>query len=164
MNTQPTLQGETLQLRPLQPDDFDALYAVASDPLIWEQHPARDRYQRDVFQQFFADALASGGALVVLNNTGEIIGSSRYHAFNPETRQVEIGWTFLSRAYWGGPTNTELKALMLNHAFQHVDRVLFLIGPDNLRSRRAVEKLGAVLVGERPNTASSLIYALERPE
>ena len=142
---QPTLVGELVELRPLRPDDFDALFRVASDPLIWEQHPERTRYQESTFRTFFQDALDSGGALIVLDRqTGEIIGSSRYHGYDPDRRVVEIGWTFLARAYWGGRYNGEMKRLMLEHAFPWVTRVIFVIGPDNRRSQRAVEKIGGV--------------------
>jgi RimJ/RimL family protein N-acetyltransferase len=145
---QPTLRGELLELRPLRPDDFDALYAVASDPLLWAQHPDADRWQEPVFRRFFADALASGGALLVTDRaTGEVIGSSRYHGYDPAARVVEIGWSFLARKHWGGRYNGEMKRLMLAHAFRSVDRVAFIIGPENWRSRKAVEKIGGRLVG-----------------
>jgi len=147
-NRQPILRGELLELRPLRADDFEALFRVAADPLIWEQHPDRDRYQETTFRVFFADALASGGALVALDRAdGQIIGSSRYHGYDPEHSVIEIGWSFLARAYWGGRYNGEMKRLMLEHAFKTVRRVIFIIGPDNRRSRRAVEKIGAVLAG-----------------
>lgn len=145
---QPHLAGKLIDVRPLVPADWDALFAVASDPLIWEQHPATDRYQEDVFRDFFQGALDSGGAIVVVDKqTGEIIGSSRYHAYDPVTSEIEIGWTFLARKYWGGIYNGELKHLMLTHAFRFVDRVAFIVGEDNWRSRKAVEKIGGVLAG-----------------
>lgn len=146
---QPVLQGERLDLRPLRAEDWQALYAVASDSLIWEQHPARDRHDIDVFRVFFDEALASGGALVVIDRAnGLVIGSSRFHGYDEAASQVEIGWTFLSRLYWGGVYNGELKRLMLEHAFRFVDSVIFIIGAKNLRSQRAVAKLGAVLTDE----------------
>lgn len=147
---QPVLRGRLLHLRPLRHDDFDALFAVASDPLIWEQHPARDRYQPQVFRAFFDEAMASGGALIATDaKDGRVIGGSRYHGYNPDEREIEIGWTFLAREYWGGKYNGEMKELMLRHAFTFVDRVIFLIGQDNYRSQRAVEKIGAVPAGTR---------------
>ena len=150
MNLQPTLTGNLVELRPLRADDYSNLYAVAADPLIWEQHHAGDRYKQDVFTEFFEDALNSNGALVAVDlSTMEIIGSSRFHGYDKEESEVEIGWTFLGRAYWGGIYNGEIKALMLGHAFQFVDNVVFLIGPGNTRSRRAAEKIGAEEVGVR---------------
>jgi RimJ/RimL family protein N-acetyltransferase/dihydrofolate reductase len=147
---QPVLRGEILELRPLRADDFAALFRVAADPLIWEQHPERDRYQEATFRAFFEEALASGGALVALDRAnGRIIGSSRYHGYDAERSVIEIGWTLLARAYWGGRYNGEMKKLMLEHAFRSVERVVFVIGPDNRRSQRAVEKIGGVRAGTR---------------
>jgi RimJ/RimL family protein N-acetyltransferase len=162
---QPTLAGELLELRPLRPGDFEALFRVASDPLIWEQHPEPERCQEPVFRRFFRDALDSGGALVAVERaTGEIIGSSRYHGWDAKQSVVEIGWTFLARAYWGGRYNGEMKRLMLDHAFRSVDRVIFVIGPENLRSRRAVEKIGAVFAGKTVDAAGRerVVYELAR--
>ncbi|HZV90877.1 MAG TPA: GNAT family N-acetyltransferase [Candidatus Nitrosocosmicus sp.] len=147
---QPTLVGEILELRPLRPEDFDALFAVASDPLIWEQHPEHDRYKRERFQVYFQSGLDCGGALLAIDRrTGAVIGSSRYFGYDPEANEIEIGWTFLARAYWGGEYNGEMKRLMIRHAFRFVENVVFLIGADNLRSRKAVEKIGAVYIGTR---------------
>lgn len=147
---QPTLSGELLTLRPLRPGDFDALYAVASDPLIWEQHPSSDRWQRPVFEEFFQEALACGGAFLVLDNaTGAAIGSSRYFGYDEAKSEIEIGWTFLARSHWGGRCNAEMKRLMLAHAFQFVRRVVCLVGPRNVRSQKAMEKIGGVRAGSR---------------
>ena len=160
---QPSLTGDLLDLRALRPDDWEALFRVASDPLIWEQHPDSDRYQEDVFRRFFDDALASGGALVAVDrSTGQIIGSSRYFGYDEEQSVVEIGWTFLARKYWGGVYNGEMKRLMLEHAFRSLDRVLFIIGPTNRRSQRAVEKIGAVRSGSTldPRGQERVVYEL----
>lgn len=149
---QPTLEGELVHVRPLRADDFDDLYAVASDPLIWEQHPDSDRHKDEVFREFFRKAIEGGGALVVIDAaTGETIGSSRYHGHDAARSEVEIGWTFLARKYWGGRYNGELKRLMLDHAFRFVDHAVFIIGETNWRSRRAIEKIGGVLLGSRVN-------------
>ena len=143
---QPTLTGERLLLRPLAAGDWDALYAVASDRLIWELHPAHDRRQEPVFREYFANALKFKGAVVVIDRaSGAIIGSSRWQGFDAERSSVEIGWTFLARSHWGGTWNRELKALMLDHALRHVETVEFQIGEANLRSRRAMEKIGGRL-------------------
>jgi RimJ/RimL family protein N-acetyltransferase len=150
---QPVLLGDAVGVRPLRSADFDALYEVARDPLIWAQHPVRDRYRRDVFTEFFVESLASGGALTVVSDDGDAIGSSRFHGYDERRGEVEIGWTFLARSYWGGRTNGLLKALMLEHAFRFVERVVFLVGPENRRSQRALEKIGAVRVGSRPDAS-----------
>jgi RimJ/RimL family protein N-acetyltransferase len=164
-DAQPHLAGELLEVRPLRASDRDALYRAAADPLLWEQHPA-DRHERAVFDAFFDDQLASGGGLLVCDRvTGAAIGTSRYHAPDLAAGRVEIGWTFLARAYWGGRWNGELKRLMLAHAFRFVDTIVFVVHEDNHRSRRAVEKLGAAPDGERIDADGSrnLVYALQRP-
>ena len=145
---QPVLKGELIELRPLRPEDWDDLFAVASDPLIWEQHPENDRYTEDVFNIFFKDALDSGGAFVVIDTKSQqIIGSTRFHGYDPEKSEVEIGWTFLARKYWGGRYNREMKQLMLAHAFQFVENVVFYVGENNIRSQKATEKIGAIKNG-----------------
>ena len=159
---QPTLTGELLELRPLKAADFDVLYAVASDPLIWAVHPEPDRYKEDVFRRFFQGAMESGGAfLVVDRQTGKVIGSTRYSHYDAEKSEIEIGWTFLARSHWGGSYNREMKQLMLKHAFQFVDRVVLLVGPQNFRSRRAVEKIGGIERGRRTaDGRESVVYEI----
>ena len=145
---QPHLKGELIELRPLTPNDRDELFAVASDSLIWEQHPEPDRYKKDVFRSFFKDALASGGAFVIMDReTQHIIGSTRFYGYDAEKSEIEIGWTFLARKYWGGRYNAEMKRLLLNHAFKFVESVVFFVGEENVRSQKAMEKVGAIKVG-----------------
>jgi N-acetyltransferase len=166
LDWQPTLRGDLLELRPLRAEDFPALFAVASDPLIWEQHPASDRYQEAVFREFFREAMESGGALIAHDRrTGHVIGSSRFSGYDEKASEVEIGWTFLARSRWGGAYNGEMKALMLRHAFQFVHRVIFVIGTRNLRSQKAIEKIGGVRIGSRvdPNGRESLVYQISNP-
>ena len=161
---QPTLHGTLLSIRPLRESDFPSLFAVASDPLIWAQHPAHDRYTELVFRSFFQIGMESGGALIVNEIlTGRVIGSSRY-CFHPQAPdEIEIGFTFLAREFWGGVYNAELKALMLGHAFKHVGSVIFCVGDKNIRSQRAVHKLGAEV---DPATIHSkpgrIVYRLNR--
>ena len=141
---QPALKGELLELRPLTYADFEALFTAASDPLIWEQHPESDRYTRPTFQKYFDGAIESKGAFAIIERkSARIIGSSRYCNLKPAESEVEIGWTFLEREFWGGEYNRELKKLMLDHAFRFVDRVVFVVGENNLRSQKALEKIGA---------------------
>jgi N-acetyltransferase len=164
---QPVLTGELLELRPLCPDDFPGLFAVASDPLIWEQHPARDRGEPGPFREFFREALESGGALVALDRRdGRIIGSSRFHGYDAGQSEIEIGWTFLARTHWGGRHNGEMKALMLRHAFGFVERVIFRIGPQNARSQRAVEKIGGRRIASRFDARGreSVVYEITAAE
>ncbi|MFZ1919867.1 MAG: GNAT family N-acetyltransferase [Terriglobales bacterium] len=164
-NLPPILKGKLLDLRPMRQEDFDDLYAVASDPLIWEQHPARDRYRSEVFTKFFREGLDSSGALVAIDcKDGRMIGSSRFHGYDPAKSEIEIGWSFLARSHWGGAYNREMKRLMLEHAFQFVDHVVFLVGPQNFRSQRAMEKIGGIRHGTRPDARGwdSLVYQITR--
>jgi RimJ/RimL family protein N-acetyltransferase len=148
LDRQPVLSGTLVELRPLQEHDVPALQAIASDPQLWDQHPAKDRTSPVVFRRWMDDALASGGALTVIGrNEDRIIGSSRFDHFDRDRGEIEIGWTFIARAYWGGVYNGEIKRLMLGHAFASVGTVVFRIHSHNMRSQRAVEKLGAVRVG-----------------
>ena len=168
---QPHLRGELVELRPLTPNDWHDLFAVASDSLIWEQHPERDRYKEDVFRIFFRDALESGGAFVVIDaKTQRIIGSTRFYGFDPEKSEIEIGWTFLERKYWGGRFNAEMKRLLLNHAFTFVENVVFFVGQENFRSQKAMEKVGAIKVGtatrayENHPLAKNVKYLIKKPK
>jgi RimJ/RimL family protein N-acetyltransferase len=162
---QPVLTGKLLSLRPLHLEDFADLYAVASDPLIWEQHPVKDRYKLDVFEGFFRDGLESGGALIATDSAdGKVIGSSRFNGYDEQKSEIEIGWTFLARSHWGGKYNREMKALMLRHAFQFVNTVIFLIGPRNVRSQKAMEKIGGVRIGTKVDATGkeSVVYQIKK--
>lgn len=157
---QPHLKGELIELRPLTSEDWNDLSVVASDPLIWEQHPESDRYKEEVFKIFFEGALECGGAFAAIDaKTQRIIGSTRFHGYDPEKSEIEIGWTFLARKYWGGRYNREMKQLMLDHAFKFVETVVFFVGENNIRSRKATEKIGGIksgtatkVYGNRPPT------------
>jgi len=146
---QPTLQNEFVILAPLKESDFEALYKVASDPLVWEQHPNKNRYQRDVFQTYFDGAIKSKGAFLVKDaNTNEVIGCTRFYDYNEKDKSILIGYTFLGRSHWGGKYNPSMKQLMLEHAFTFVDKVLFHIGANNIRSQTAIQRIGAKKIGE----------------
>jgi RimJ/RimL family protein N-acetyltransferase len=150
MDRQPVLEGERLLLRPLAPDDWGALFAVAGDREIWAGHPSHDRWREPVFRAFFDDALAHAGALAIVDKaSGGIVGSSRFQGYDPaEGGSVEIGWSFLARRLWGQGYNAEFKRLMLEHAFRHVERVLFRVGAENVISRKAMGNIGGRLTGE----------------
>ena len=146
---QPNLKGTRVQLRPLLVEDFEQLFAAASDPLLWAQHPEPLRYRRDVFQKFFDGAMESKGAFAVMDiASGRMIGSSRYYDYKTAQREVKIGYTFVVREFWGTGYNPEMKKLMLDHAFRYVDRVLFEIGESNIRSQTAIQRIGARLIGK----------------
>jgi RimJ/RimL family protein N-acetyltransferase len=160
-DAQPFLASPPVYVRPLQESDFDDLYAVAVDPLLWEQHPDRDRSREDVFRRYFEAAVESGGAVVFIStDTRSIIGASRYHGYDEERSEVEIGWTFLARSHWGGQYNGEIKRLMLDHAFKSVQSVIFRVDSENFRSQRSVEKLGGVVDGTvtEPDGRESIVY------
>lgn len=166
---QPVLENHLLMLRPLREEDFEDLFRVASDPLIWEQHPAKDRCQKQVFELFFKDAIASAGAFAVIDKkTGQIAGSTRFQPVKETQNAIEIGWTFLARQYWGGYYNKEMKTLMMDYAFNFVDNVLFYINENNIRSQKAVEKIGGIRViaveGQTlvPRQNSTVIYNINK--
>jgi RimJ/RimL family protein N-acetyltransferase len=147
---QPTsLESDLIKLLPIQPEDFETLYEVASDPLIWEQHPKKERYKREVFMRFFEHAITHRSAFLIADKaTNKIIGSSGYYDFNANDSCITIGYTFLARKYWGGKYNYASKKLLLDYAFQFVDKVYFHIGSDNKRSQLAITKIGAKMVRE----------------
>ena len=166
----PILRGDNVTVRPIAANDWEGMYAVASDPLVWEQHPAANRYKEAEFRKYFDDAVACGSAVTIVDErTGKIIGSSRYHEFDPDKSEIEIGWTFLGRDFWGGVYNREVKLLMLDHALRFVDTIIFWVGESNLRSRRAMEKIGGVLRGgvhTRPLSGNDpyVIYEMKRDQ
>lgn len=168
LDRQPRLAHPALSLRPACADDWPALFAAASDPGIWAGHPAHDRWQEPVFRAFFEDGLASGGMLVAETSEGAIIGSSRYDFSRANPGEVEVGWTFLVRGHWGGTANHVMKALMVGHALESVERVIFLIGDTNIRSRTAVSRIGASLTDRQMTAQLStgpvihLFYAIDR--
>jgi RimJ/RimL family protein N-acetyltransferase len=149
LDLQPILHNSVVSIRPLKEEDFDVLYALASDPLVWEQHPNRNRYKKEVFQNYFEGAMQSKGAFFVTSSqTGEAVGCSRYYGFDPGRKEVTIGYTFVGRKFWSKGFNPALKQLMIDHAFNHADKVLFHIGACNVRSQKAIQRLGAVKAGE----------------
>jgi RimJ/RimL family protein N-acetyltransferase len=169
LDRQPTLAHPLVQLRPATPDDWPALHAAANDPAIWAGHPASDRWQSPVFRAFFDDGLASGGMLVAESPaTGVVIGSSRFDFGRCEPGEIEIGWTFLARSQWGGRTNHAMKALMVGHALAAMDRVMFMIGETNIRSRTAIERIGAALTARTlvanlsTGPVTHVIYTIDR--
>lgn len=165
---QPTLPGTLVSLRPLAPTDLEPLYAAASDPRIWAEHPSSDRHERAPFERFFARVIASGGALATLDAaSGRLIGSSCYYDWIADERSITIGYTFLAREFWGTGANREMKRLMIDHAFRWAEVVRFNVAPRNARSRAALERIGARPEGERTIEAAGgseyrLVYAIRR--
>jgi N-acetyltransferase len=146
---QPVLQDEQVLLEPLKESDFERLYAAASDPLIWEQHPNKNRYQRTEFENYFKGAMESGGAFLISEkSSGQVIGSSRFYDSDPDKKTVLIGYTFLIRQCWGKQYNYRIKKLMVEHAFKHRESVQFHIGAHNIRSQIAMTRIGGEKIGE----------------
>jgi RimJ/RimL family protein N-acetyltransferase len=147
MNLQNELSNNELLLQPLSTSDFERLYIIASDPLIWEQHPNPDRYKREVFQVYFEGAIESKGAYLILDQKmNEVIGCTRFYDYDREKSSILIGYTFFSRSCWGKGINQRVKQIMLDYIFQFVDKVYFHIGANNIRSQIAIERLGAIKV------------------
>ena len=150
INIQPTLENENVILHPLQDKDFDDLYAVASDPKIWEQHPNKDRWKNEVFKVFFDGAMQSKGAFKIVNKaSGHVMGSTRFYDHNQEENSISIGYTFYGREYWGKGFNHSVKSLMLDYIFQFVSKVHFHIGAENIRSQIAIGRLGTTKIDEQ---------------
>lgn len=148
-NLQPeSLENEITKLIPLQEKHFEALFEAASDPLIWEQNPVKDRYQREGFKAFFEIIITKHSFLILDKLTNEIMGTTSFYDYNPEKSNIGIGYTFITRKYWGGPYNKSNKKLLIDYAFQHVDSVLFHVGSENFRSQKAVLKLGAEKIND----------------
>ena len=145
MHFQPTLSNEFVKIVPLSTEDFEDLFTIASDKLLWEQHPEKDRYKKEVFLKFFQEAIQSRTAFKVIDvKTGNTIGCTRYYDYHEKEKSVAIGYTFIDRKYWGTPYNRTLKNLMINYAFQYVESIIFHVGNTNFRSQKAVGKLGAI--------------------
>jgi len=166
IDIQPLLENENIILYPLQETDFDALFNVASDPKIWEQHPNKDRWKKEVFRNFFDGAIQSKGAYKIVDkSTGNTIGSTRFYDYNDQEKSIFIGYTFYAVACWGTGINRLVKATMLNYIFQFVSKVNFHIGADNIRSQIAINRLGAEKIDEQEVTyfgeASKLNYVYE---
>jgi N-acetyltransferase len=149
MNLQPILEDELIILRPLKKSDFEPLYEIAKDRLIWKQHPNHDRHREDVYGEFFKDSIKSKGALIIIDKSNDkIIGSSRFKPIKNVANAIEIGWSFLSRKHWGGKFNKSMKKLMIDYAFESVEDIIFYIGKDNIRSQKAVKKIGGRRITE----------------
>ncbi|MGL6128406.1 acetyltransferase [Chryseobacterium artocarpi] len=168
-SVQPVLENEEFQLIPLQQGDFESLYEVASDPKVWEQHPNKDRYQREIFENFFRGAIESKGAFkIVEKSTGDVLGSSRYYNFDQDDNHIFIGYTFYGTKSWGKGINPQVKKLMLDYIFQFVDKVHFHIGKENYRSQKALEKLGGEKIAEEEvayfaePTRTNFVYEIKK--
>lgn len=160
------LEDDVLKMIPLSASDFDALFAVAADPEIWEQHPAKDRYQKDVFQHYFNKALSERHSfLMIEKSTQEIIGSTCYYYYKPEDSSIAIGYTFFGKQYWGKGYNQSSKKLLLDYAFTFVDKVYFHIGATNFRSQIATKRIGAIqLENSKETQKDSIDFLIQKKD
>lgn len=153
LNIQSILENERVILYPLQEKDFEVLYAVASDPKIWEQHPNKDRWKKDVFHTLFDGAIQSKGAFKIVDKTtGNVIGSTRFYDYNKMENSIFIGYTFYATSCWGKGINHLVKVTMLNYVFQFVSKVYFYIGANNVRSQMSIDRLGAEKIAKKKVT------------
>jgi RimJ/RimL family protein N-acetyltransferase len=147
---QPQLENDLAKLIPLKETDFEELYKVASDPKVWEQHPNKNRYEREAFQNFFEGAMESGGGFLIWDKrTHELAGSTRFYGYEESDNSIHIGYTFYGTKFWGTGINPSVKKMMMDYIFQYVDNVLFHVGSENFRSRTAMYRLGAELIEEK---------------
>ena len=157
------LEDETIKLVQVEKKHFSDLYNVAKDPKLWDQHNAKDRWQKEIFSKFFNKGLDNENGLLAIidKKNNEIIGSTRYY---PHKEKLSIGYTFISRKYWGTSTNFQVKKLMLDHAYQFTDEIYFHIWSNNIRSQKAVQKLGAEYLGswDEPDQRNHLTYILKK--
>ena len=162
MNFKSNLENESISLFQIKEKDFEQLYLVASDPTIWAQHPENDRWKKEKFSIFFIKGLQNryGFLLIVEKFTNQIIGSTRFYSYDKIDKAIRIGFTFISKKYWGTSINFQVKKIMLNYAFQYLDKVYFDIGANNFRSRKAVEKIGAHLFSD--NKQGSVVYIIKK--
>ena len=166
---QPTLENDIVSLVPLEKHDFEELFDVASDPKVWEQHPNKERYKREVFENFFQGAMESKGAFLIIDQeTEEALGSTRFYDFNENDNSIFIGYTFYGKKYWGKNYNSQVKKLMLDYIFQFVESVNFHVGSENYRSQKAMKKLGAENLGEMEiayfgeESRTNILYRIRR--
>lgn len=149
MDLQTILENDQVLLLPLKEEDFEEVYSAASDPEVWDQHPNKDRWKREVFQNFFQGAIESGGAYKIIdNNSGKVIGSTRFYGHIPEESSILIGYTYFSKSHWGQGFNQSVKTLMLDYIFQFVSTVVLHIGATNTRSKKSIKKIGAKKIDE----------------
>ena len=147
MNFKSHFEDVSISLLQIKKENFEGLYLVASDPIIWEQHPENDRWKKEKFNIFFKSALKNElGCFSIFDNShNKFFGSTRFYSYDENDKAVRIGYTYIAPEYWGTTTNNSIKKMMLDYIFKYLDKVYFDIGEQNLRSRKATEKLGAKL-------------------
>ncbi|BCM90092.1 virulence protein [Abditibacteriota bacterium] len=149
-----TLENEWVRLEPLRLHHLDALWEVGQDPCVWEHFWLQFRVKDDMesFIHFYLkrEEQQEGLAFAVWDKTHALfVGATTFLDFQPTRRAVEIGSTWLGHASWGSLINPAMKFLMLQHAFESLGLMRVQLKTDirNLRSQRAMEKLGATREG-----------------
>ena len=151
----PMLAGDVVRMEPLEERHRDPLAEALSDPAVWRWTRIDASASRGDFDAWFDEALALTAArrelafATVDRATGRALGSSRYLSFRAADRGLEIGWTLVSPAAWGGGANSEAKLLMLDHAFERLGcaRVEFKTDARNERARAALAALPSSFEG-----------------
>ena len=164
MNFKSNFENDSISLLQIKKESFEELYLVASNPVIWEQHPESDRWKKEKFSIFFENGIQNkfGFLLIFDKCKKEIIGSTRFYSYDEEEQAIRIGFTFIAQKYWGTSINLQVKKMMLDYTFKFLDKVYFDIGINNVRSRKAVEKLGARLFLD--NKKGNVVYILKKNE
>jgi RimJ/RimL family protein N-acetyltransferase len=148
------LKGKTVELHPLEVENFEKLLEAASNQEIWELTSVNYSVP-DIFYSNSNAALQGreNGTvypfIIVDKSTKEIIGTTRFLDIAPSDGKLEIGVTWIKKEYWGSTVNLECKLLLLSYSFDilNANRVQFRAKADNLRSRKAIEKIGGVFEG-----------------
>jgi len=151
MVTPVTLEGTRVRLEPLSESHHAALVEIGLDEELWRWASTPPLRTSDDLRAYMAVAFAerdAGRALpfaTIDRATGRAIGSTRYAAIELRHRRLEIGWTWLGRAWQRTAANTEAKYLMLRHAFETLGCIRVELKTDalNARSRAAIRRIGA---------------------
>jgi N-acetyltransferase len=151
-----TLRGDLVRLEPLAQEHAQGLYNRGRTADDWRYMPRSSFIDMADVRQWIEEALASSNQLpfvIVETGKGKAVGSTRYLNIRPEHRSLEIGWTWLGQEWQRTGINTEAKLLLLAHAFERLGclRVEFKTDARNLRSQRALERIGATREGVMRN-------------
>ncbi|MCC9043996.1 GNAT family N-acetyltransferase [Myroides sp. M-43] len=148
------LQGTTIDLVPLEEHHLEELYQASGDKELWKQ-VLSDCSDRDTFFTVYRMALEvrDNGMqypfVIIDKQTKKLIGSTQFFEMHEADKKLEIGWTWITCDYWGSVVNLECKLLLLTYCFEvlKTNRVQLKTKDDNLRSRKAIEKIGGVFEG-----------------
>ncbi|WP_323843179.1 isoleucine--tRNA ligase, N-acetyltransferase domain-containing [Moraxella sp. Pampa] len=152
------IDSNNFLLRTLNKDDKDALFEKAKDPVIWELMPEK-RNEPEIFNPYFDKAIKEKAFAIIDKKTGQIVGTTRFYDDKVSDDSIAIGYSFIAKDYWGTCANNEIKQAMLDYAFKQRNKVYFHIIKENERSKKSVEKLGAVY--QSVNADERLAYLLE---